>query len=315
VTLASGAQISQAQPIIFSTLAYDYLGRAIATISGWELGEVSRKTFADGEHYLRIDNDPTDRDVVLVGGTIDDASTLELYDLACGLVTGGAYRLRIVMPFFGYSTMERSVRFGEVVTAKTRARLLSSVPMASRGTQVFLLDLHVSAVAHYFEGGIRPIHIYGKPLVTAAARRLGGDDFVLACTDAGRAKWVESLANDLNVAAAFVYKRRHDEETAVTGVSAQVAGKRVVIYDDMIRSGSSLLGAAQAYREAGAVAIDAVATHGLFPGDSLIGLERSGLLGRIVVTDSHPRAVALRGDFLEVASTAALLTEHLIYNR
>jgi ribose-phosphate pyrophosphokinase len=201
------------------------------------------------------------------------------------------------------------------VTAKTRARLLSSVPMASRGTQVFLLDLHVEAIAHYFEGGIRSVHIQGKPLVTAAARRLGGADFVLACTDAGRAKWVESLANDLNVAAAFVYKRRHDDATAVTGVSAQVAGKRVVIYDDMIRTGGSLVSAARAYRDAGAVAIDAIATHGVFPADSLARIADSGLLGRIVVTDSHPRAVALQNGFLEVDSTATLLVEHLISNR
>jgi ribose-phosphate pyrophosphokinase len=302
-------------PIIFSIHAYDHLGRDLATKTGWELGAVSRRTFPDGEHYLRIDTDPTDRDVVLVGGTIDDTATLELYDLACALVTGGAYRLRLVIPFFGYSTMERSVRFGEVVTAKTRARLLSSIPMASRGTQVFLLDLHVAAIAHYFEGGIRPIHVYGKSLVIAAARRLGGDDFVLACTDAGRAKWVESLANDLGVAAAFVYKRRHDDSTEVTGVSAQVSGKRVVIYDDMIRTGGSLLNAARAYRDAGALAIDAIATHGLFPGDSLARLAASGLLGRIVVTDSHPRAVALQSDFLEVERTASLLTEHLISNR
>jgi len=303
------------QPIVFSTLAYDYLGRAVAARTGWEVGVVARKTFPDGEHYLRIETDPADRDVVLVGGTTDDTSTLELYDLACGLVTGGAYRLSMVIPFFGYSTMERSVKLGEIVTAKTRARLLSSIPMASRGTQVFLLDLHVAAIAHYFEGGIRPIHMYGKSLVVAAARRLGGDDFVLACTDAGRAKWVESLANDLNVAAAFVYKRRHDDATEVTGVSAQVRGKRVVIYDDMIRTGGSLLGAAKAYRDAGAVAIDAVATHGLFPGESLAKLEQSGLLGRIIVTDSHPRAVALHNHFLEVDSTASLLTEHLISNR
>ena len=302
-------------PIVFSTQAYDYLGHDVAARTGWEVGVVARKVFPDGEHYLRIDTDPTDRDVMLIGGTIDAASTLELYDLACALVAGGAYRLRMVMPFFGYSTMERSVRFGEVVTAKTRARLLSSIPMASRGTQVFMLDLHVEAIAHYFEGGIRPVHIYGKSLVTAAARRLGGGDFVLACTDAGRAKWVESLANDLNVAAAFVYKRRHDEQTEVTGVSAQVSGKRVVIYDDMIRTGGSLLSAARAYREAGAVAIDAIATHGLFPGDSLARIEASGLLGRIVVTDSHPHAVALQGRFLEVESTAALLSEHLISNR
>jgi ribose-phosphate pyrophosphokinase len=302
-------------PIVFSTQAYDYLGRAVAEAAGWPFGAVARKTFPDGEHYLRIGADPADRDVVLIGGTIDDASTLELYDLACGMVTGGAYRLRIVMPFFGYSTMERSGRAGEVVTAKTRARLLSSVPMASRGTQVFLLDLHVAAVAHYFEGGIRPIHMYGKSLVIAAARRLGGADFVLACTDAGRAKWVESLANDLDVAAAFVYKRRTDDATTVTGVSAQVAGKRVVIYDDMIRTGGSLLSAARAYRDAGALAIDAIATHGLFPGDSLARIAASGLLGRIMVTDSHPRAVALQSDFLEVASTATLFAEHLISNR
>ncbi len=302
-------------PIIFSTQAYEYLGRDLATRTGWELGQIARRTFPDGEHYMRLETDPTDRDVVLVGGTIDDAVTLELYDLACALVMGGAYRLRMVIPFFGYSTMERSVKFGEVVTAKTRARLLSSIPMASRGTQVFLLDLHVGAIAHYFEGGIRPIHVYGKSLVIAAARRLGGSDFVLACTDAGRAKWVESLANDLGVAAAFVYKRRHDDATEVTGVSAQVSGNRVVIYDDMIRTGGSLLNAAKAYRDAGAIAIDAIATHGLFPGDSLSRLEASGLLGKIVVTDSHPRAVALQSGFLEVDRTAMLLTEHLISNR
>ncbi len=303
-------------PLVYATQAYSYLGKAIAKDRGWELGACTRETFPDGEHYLRIDSDPADRDVVLIGGTVDDTSTLELYDLACGLVTGGAERLRMVIPFYGYSTMERAVRPGEIVTAKTRARLLSSIPMASRGTQVFMLDLHVASIAYYFEGGIRPIHVYGKPLVIDAAHRLAGKDFVLACTDAGRAKWVESLANDIGVEAAFVYKRRvSGTSTNVTGVSAQVAGKHVVIYDDMIRTGGSLLGAAAAYRDAGATQIDAISTHGLFPGDSLAKIEASGLLGRIVTTDSHPRAVALANNFLQVTSTAALLAEHLISNQ
>jgi ribose-phosphate pyrophosphokinase len=303
-------------PLVFATAAYDYLGAAIAAAGGWERGVVHRERFPDGEHYCRIDTDPADRDVILVGGTIDDHATLSLYDLACGLVTEGAYRVRLVIPYFGYSTMERSTRPGEIVTAKTRARLLSSIPQASRGTQVFLLDLHVASIAFYFEGGIRPVHVYAKDLVTAAARKLGGDSFVLACTDAGRAKWVESLANDLGVEAAFVYKRRTSGSTThVTGVSAQVAGKRVVIYDDMIRTGGSLVNAAQAYRDAGAVAIDAIATHGLFPGDSLAKIHATGLLGQIATTDSHPRAASLASEFLQVASTADLLTEHLKVNR
>jgi ribose-phosphate pyrophosphokinase len=224
----------------------------------------------------------------------------------------------MVIPFYGYSTMERSTRAGEIVKAKTRARLLSSIPAASRGTQVFLLDLHVDAIGHYFEGGIRPIHVYGKSLVTAAARRLGGTDFILASTDAGRAKWVESLAKDLAVDAAFVYKRRTSgSQTDVTGVSAQVAGKHVVIYDDMIRTGGSLIQAAQVYQQAGASSIDAVATHGVFPADALEKLRSTGLFGRVITTDSHPRAVALAASspFLQVDSTAKLLTEHLIFNR
>jgi ribose-phosphate pyrophosphokinase len=304
------------KPLIFTTASYDYLGDAIAGHCDGECGTVERKKFPDGECYQRIVTECADRDVVLVGGTIGEDDTLEVYDLACTLVSSGAYRMTLVIPYFGYSTMERAVKPGEVVTAKTRARLLSAIPQASRGNQVFLLDLHVSAVAHYFEGHIRPVHVYGKRVVMDACRRLGGDDFVLACTDAGRAKWVESLANDLGVAAAFVYKRRLDgESTQVTGVSAQVAGKRVVIYDDMIRTGGSLINAAAAYREAGAVSIDAVSTHGVLPGDSVDRLRASGLFGKIVVTDSHPRAVALRSDFLEVASTAEVLAEHLRSNR
>jgi len=302
--------------LVFSTAAYDYLAADLTRRTGWRRGAIERKTFPDGERYQRIATECADHDVVLIGGTIDDANTLELYDLGCGLVTSGVSRLTLVIPYFGYSTMERGTRPGEVVTAKNRARLLSSIPMASHGTQVFLLDLHVASVALYFEGGIRPVHVYGKPMVMAAARRLGGDAFVLACTDAGRAKWVESLANDLGVEAAFVYKRRLDGSTTeVTGVSATVAGKRVVIYDDMIRTGSSLIGAARAYHEAGAASIDAIATHGLFPGDALATIRATGLFGRIVVSDSHPRADALRGPDLDVDGIGGVLAEHLKENR
>ena len=302
--------------IVFSTASYAYLGDSVAAAAAWQRGEIERKTFPDGERYQRIATEVADRDVVVIGGTITEDDTLELYDLASTIVHLGAYRLTLVIPFYGYSTMERAVRPGEAEVAKTRARLLSSIPAASRGNQVFLLDLHVSAIAYYFEGPLRPIHVYGKSIVMAAARRLGGDDFVLACTDAGRAKWVESLANDLGVPAAFVYKRRlSGSETEVTGVSAQVQGKRVVIYDDMIRTGGSLISAARAYRDAGASAIDAIATHGLFPGDSVAKLEATGLFGRVVVTDSHPRAVARASGFLEVETIAPLLVEHLRDNR
>jgi ribose-phosphate pyrophosphokinase len=298
--------------IVFSTTTYDDLASRLCSLGAFARGSYTTRSFPDGERYRRLATDVQSRDVVLIGGTTDDRATLELYDLACGVVEYGARSLTLLIPYFGYSTMERAEGPGEIVTAKNRARLLSAIPSASCGNRVALLDLHSAGLPHYFEGAIRPTHVYARPIILAAARRLGGPDFVLACTDSGRAKWVESLANDLAVDAAFVFKRRIDDRhTTVAGVSARVADKRVVIYDDMIRTGSSLLKAAEAYLAAGAQGIAAITTHGIFPGDSLAQLAASGLFKEIVCTDSHPRARELSAPLLTVETTAPLWVEYL----
>ncbi len=300
--------------LVFSTEAYGALRAELCHRGSFEPGEVERQRFPDGERYQRLLTDVEGRDVAVVGGTISDADTLELYDLACGVVECGARSLTLVLPYFGYSTMERAAKSGEVVTAKTRARLLSSIPVPGAGSRVLLLDLHSEGIPYYFEGGIRPLHLYAKPVVLRAVRQLGGSDFVVACTDAGRAKWVESLANDLGVLPSFVFKRRLDgARTEVTAVSAVVRDRAVVIYDDMIRTGSSLLKAAQAYKDAGATRISVVTTHGLFPGDALDRLKASGLVDLVICTDSHPRALELKSDFLRVESVAAVFAEHLTF--
>lgn len=298
--------------LLFSIASYAELGERIRAAGELDRGELERRTFPDGEHYLRVATPVDGRDVVVVGGTVSDADTLELYDLACTLVEGGAHSLSLVVPYYGCATMERAVKGGEAVTAKTRARLLSSIPAAHLGNRALLLDLHSEGIPYYFEGSLRATHVYAKPVVAEAARRLGDHDFVLACTDAGRAKWVESLANDLHVDASFVFKRRLSaERTEVSAVSAHVQGRRVVIYDDMIRTGSTLIGAASAYRDAGAASIAVVATHGVFPGDALGRLRKTGLFDRIICTDSHPRALALADDFLEIMSVAQVLADYL----
>jgi hypothetical protein len=121
---------------------------------------------------------------------------------------------------------------GEVVTAKTRARLLSSVPAAANGNRVLLLDLHVPGIAHYFERELHPTHLTARGLIGRIVRELGGERYTLGCVDAGRAKSVQRLALDLGAQVAFVYKRRDsDRETHVSGVSAHVAGRPVVIRD------------------------------------------------------------------------------------
>src|SRR5262249_14175652 len=156
----------------------------------------------------------------------------------------GARSLSIVMPYFGYSTMERAVLPGEVVVAKTRARMLSAVPPCGGGTRVFLFDLHTDGIEFYFGDGLLTRHVYGAPVITRAVEEAMEDrPYVLGACDAGRAKWVQSLARGLGVEPAFVYKQR-DSTTgglAVTGVNADVRGREVMVYDDMIRTGGTLV--------------------------------------------------------------------------
>lgn len=298
--------------LVFSTTRYDYMAEQLRELSGFGRGEVERNEFPDGEHYRRVASDVTGKDVVLLGGTVNDADTLEIYDLACAIVHGGAHMLTLVLPWYGYQTMERAIRPGEVVVAKTRARLLSSIPIAGSGNRVVLVDLHSEGITQYFSGNIWPVHLYAKPLILPLIRELGGDDFVLAATDAGRAKWVESLANDLRVDAGFVFKRRMSgDQTEVTALAADVEGKNVVIYDDMIRTGGSLIGAARAFRDAGAAKISAVCTHAVLPGDALGRIEATGLFDAVACTDSHARVREIDSDFLRVAPLAPLLWTHL----
>jgi ribose-phosphate pyrophosphokinase len=298
--------------IIFSTQHYCYLQDALTQQALFEKGEVEVDYFPDAERYQRIVSEVDGREVVLIGGTISDSDTLELYDLACTLVSHGALSLMLVIPYFGYSTMERAVKRGEVVTAKTRAYLLSSIPSTSLGNRVMLLDLHTEGLPYYFEGKIRAIHLYAKSLIVDICKELCGREFVLASTDAGRAKWVESLANDMGVNGAFVFKRRiSGEKTEITSINFDVKGKQVIIYDDMIRTGGSLLNAAASYKEAGASRIFVVTTHGLFIGDSVKRIAASGIVEGMVCTDSHPNALLQEGNFLRVRSIAGLLQEEI----
>lgn len=298
--------------IIFSIPDYRYLQQEILALGNFEEGLIEVKLFPDGERYQRILTPVQGRDVVLIGGTISDSDTLEIYDLAYALIKYGARSIQLFFPYFGYSTMERAVKIGEVVTAKSRAVMFSSLPRTSLGNHFVFFDLHSEGIPHYFEGQVLINHIYCKPIVIEAARELAEDGFVMACTDAGRAKWVESLANEMGVNAAFVFKRRiSGEKTEVTSISADVEGRDVVIYDDMVRTGGSLINAAKAYKNAGAKKIFTITTHGLFTNEALRRIEDSGVISKVVTTNTHPNSYAIKSDFLIVKSVASLVLEQL----
>lgn len=305
-------------PLMISTKDYEpfalSVARELQSLVGVEveLAKVERRLFPDGERYQRVLSEVHERSVILVGGTVSDADTLCLYDLACACVKYGARRLELCVPYFGYSTMERAAKPGEVVTAKTRARLLSAIPLADRGNHFYLLDLHSEGIPHYFEGNVTAQHLSARVPLLARLKQINHGDFVLGSADAGRAKWVEAFADALEVDAALILKRRlSDRQTEVSSINAHVEGKVVVLYDDMIRTGSSLIQAALAYREAGASEVWAACSHGVFPEGAWERLVSCGLFKAILATNSHPRAQRLQSEGLELIDVAPVFAEAL----
>ena len=302
--------------LLVSTVSSEPFARRVAEALGVPLGGIDRQDFPDGEHYLRFDLGERlgllNRDVVLVAATENSTNSDEVYRLGCAAVKNGARTLVLVIPYFGYSTMERATKPGEVVSAKTVARQLSAIPRAVRGTWVLLMDLHAAGIVHYFEGDLVALELYAEPKIVEAIRSLRLPKLCLASTDMGRAKWVEAFANRLDAPVALIHKKRlSGSETRISAVVGDVEGRNVVIYDDMIRTGGTLLNAARAYRDAGAGKLVAIATHGEMPGDALERLQSSGLFAAIACTNSHPRAVALRERGLIVRSVAELFCRFL----
>ena len=174
---------------ILSTASSLTFAQRLAACLGSPVTEPDRQLFPDGEQYLRLPLagyfDFVGRDVILVGATENSTSLEEICRLASAAIKHGARTLVLVVPYFGYSTMERAVKPGEAVTAKVIARQLSSLPRAPRGNWVLLMDLHSAGIVHYFEGDTVAMELYAESRIVPAIERLNLTDLTLASTDMG----------------------------------------------------------------------------------------------------------------------------------
>lgn len=335
---AAGAAIDlfeyRGAPVLFATSSYGYMAEDFLKLGNFEAGACQREL--DTGLITGVSN-VAGRDVVIIGGTIDHAETLDLYVLANAVFEAGAVSMTIVIPYFGYATMERGKpELHEAVKAAYRARLISSIPKCPLGNRVVMTDLHSEGIPHYFHG-LRTTHVYAvkRVIMELVGERVNGR---ICTTDAGRGKWAESLVKDINRAikargfdvtqfwqAAFALKdRKSGSETELLGVLGDVAGLDIDLFDDMIRRGTTAIDAAVGYRRGiadkpgtGCGKIRFIASHGVLPGNALdrlrgaVDLEGQLLFDQVIVTDSHPHAVKLADDFLTVMPISSILVEEV----
>ena len=127
---------------VFNTPQYEALAKEVAEKLDCPRGSVEVKDFSDGEIYHRIGNPKhlKEQDVVLIGGTTSDTEIMNMYHLASGLVACDIKKLHLVIPYFGYSTMERAIKEGEVVKAKNIARMFSGLSQATGGNFIYMIS-------------------------------------------------------------------------------------------------------------------------------------------------------------------------------
>ncbi len=262
--------------------------------------KIERKTFGGGERYFRLDISARDfimgKDVVLVGSTHTDEDFMELSQVGSALAMYGAHALIFCIPFFGYSRMERADKPGEVVTAKTHARMLSAIPQAREGNTFLLLDTHVPNLVHYFEGNCLRFELKSEELLKIAILEKI-DDFswnrpgfrpVFGTTDLGRPKSVKALAKSLQTDIVIVDKDREGENSKVAAVIGDVKAKPIVMYDDLCGSGQTAINAAWAYLQHGAKDVYFVVNH--FSINDVNSCQKllDASIRKIITTNSHP---------------------------
>lgn len=292
-------------PNLLASQQYAYLKQNLLRSGKFDDLAIETQVFPDGERYFRLTDSAelSGKPAVYICGTTDDTAILEAYNVCCTLVCEGCSELHLVIPYFGYSTMERAVKSGEVVTAKNIARLLSSIPLSAQGNFVYMMDLHSLGTQYYFENNIHPVHLTNEPVIDRmiADIRTTNPDVVLASADMGRAKWIENMSNRLGLDGAYIMKKRiSGSQTVVEALNADVKGRDVIIFDDMIRSGGSIIHAAEAYKSIGAKDIYVACVHGVFVNGALERMQNSGLIKEVYCTNTHAKTQNIKNDFVKV---------------
>jgi ribose-phosphate pyrophosphokinase len=301
----------QKRLMVFSGRSHPDLAAAIARELRVELGEIDLGTFANGETYCRYLESIRGADLFLVqtGCEPIDRNVMELLQMIQAAKLASAKRITAVIPLFPYARQDRKAKPREPITARLLADMLQHAAGADR---VLTMDLHAGQIQGFFT--IPVDHMTALPLFAQHFRDLGltGEDVVSVSPDAGRAKMAVRFAEMIEADFAIMHKTRpaHDQ-VEVTEITGRVQDKTVILGDDVIMTGGTLLANVAELRKHGASDVWVFATHGLFSGNALERFHDSEITG-IVVTDTVPIDPTKRPPNMTVLPVSKLLAQTIM---
>jgi ribose-phosphate pyrophosphokinase len=293
---------------VFSGRANVPLAEKIAQCLGDSLGKITLQNFPDGEFLARIDEDVRGRDVFVVQPTCPpvNENIMELLIILDSLKRASAARITAVLPYYGYARQDRKDVGRVPITAKLVANLLTMAGC----NRVVTLDLHAAQIQGFFD--IPVDHLHAGPVINDYVRSLNipPGDFVVLSPDEGSIKRALRHQKKLGGAIAIVDKRRSSatETKQVNLIGSTLQGKVAVIFDDMISTAGSAVGAVHVAKINGAREIYACATHGVLCGEAINRL-RDAPIKQIVITDTIPLTPEKQLPAIKVLSVAPLLAD------
>lgn len=271
---------------IFSGSSHPELAEEIAKKLKKKLGKVKLSTFACGEKYIAFEESVRGKEVYIVQtcreGLVNE-DYMELFLMINAAKQSFASKVHVVLPHVGYSRQDKVHVPREPISAKLMAHLI----VESGADHVMTLALHSDQNQAFFDIPVDNISVH--KLIANEVKKRKIKNLTVVSPDAGGAKNAKKFADELGAPIAILHKTRPKHNVAVTThVVGEVEGRTCIIYDDMIDTAGSVVGAKEALVKHGAnKEVYLAATHPIFSGPAIDRLSKANFK-EVLVTTSMP---------------------------
>jgi len=290
---------------VFSLSSNKSLAKDIAKHLGVGLGDLSIKTFSDGEIQINVEESVRGFDIYIVQSTNDpaDQHIMELLILLDAFRRASAKTINVVIPYYGYARQDRKTKSREPITAK----LISDIIEKAGADRVICMDLHASQVQGFFH--IPVDHLSGLPILAPYFIEKNLEDVVVVAPDHGSVKRARQFADILHAPIAILDRRGpRDLDHPLVSVVGDIKDKTVILIDDIIDTGRRVSKGATALHTNGAKEIYAACTHPVLSGIATHYIDESPIK-EMVLTDTIAISQDNLSDKMTVLSTAALFAD------
>ena len=288
---------------IFSGRSNPALAKNIASTLNQELGKVSIQTFADGEIWVKYEENIRGCDIFIIQSTNGPSENImELALMIDAAVRASADTVTVVIPYFGYGRQDRK----DQPRVPISSRVIVDILTAMGTDRIITLDLHSTQIQGFAK--IPFDNLYSRSVILDAIQDEGfkPDSSVVLAPDIGSVKMSQGYAKNLGMHFALIDKRRFAPNQAeINHLIGNLKNMDVLIIDDMIDTAGTLVNAASAALEQGAKSVTAFATHGVLSDPAIDRIKKSDI-NKIIITDTISIAKHKLIDKLKIMSVAGI---------